>query len=136
MFTTAPWRNRRLWANTALLDLRRLVVRVAGDEATEPDRDQVDGADDLDDRERRRRRGEQRGEADRRCGDVHEPAARDPERGDEAGLAPLVDALGDDVGHGRAGHDDQRQRGGAEEAKVEAVGTREPYTGWTRGFLG
>ena len=68
--------------------------------------------DELHDGEGRRRRREQRREADRRGDDVHEPARGDPERGHEPGAPALVDALGDDVGDRRAGHDDERERGG------------------------
>ena len=65
----------------------------------------------------------QRREPDGRRGDVDEPAGGDPEGRDETGRAALVDALRDDVGHGRPGHDDQGQRGGAEERDRRQGGT-------------
>ena len=57
----------------------------------------------------------ERREPDRRRGHVDEPADGDAERRDEPGEPAAVDALGDDVEHRRAGHDDQRERRGREE---------------------
>src|SRR5205814_421559 len=94
--------------------VRRAAAAVAPSEAQHSERDQVGGADELDDGERVRRRRDLRREADCRGGDVNEAAARDPGRRDEAGAAPLVEALRHDVRHGRSGHDDQRQGSGGE----------------------
>src|SRR5262249_8395986 len=111
---------------------RLLVLRLAlaaAREAQQPEHDQVGGADELDDRERLRRGRNQSREAHGGGGHVHEPTAGDPERRDEAGAASLVDALRDDVRHGRPGHDDERQGCGGEEC--EGGGGRhrqQPYT--------
>ena len=87
-----------------------LGVLLAAEDAADADDDQIDGSDKLDRGERGRGRGDQRGEPDRRGRDVDEPAARDTECRHEARAPSLVDALRDDVGDRRPGHDGQQER--------------------------
>jgi hypothetical protein len=97
---------------------RVLLARVLeAEQAARPDDDQVRGAEVLDDVERDRGGGEQRGEADRRRGDVDERPRRDPGHRGDARPAAVGDALRDDVEHRRPGHDEQQERGTDEQGK-------------------
>ena len=98
-------------AAAARRPLRVGVLRVgAAEQRPDPDHDQVQRAEHLDDRERRRRRDEDRRQPDDRKRQVHQRADVDPEHRGEPGRPALVDAARDDVDDRRAGHGQDRER--------------------------
>ena len=107
---------------------------LAAQQRADPEVHEVGGAEELDRGERLRRCGQERGEADHGGRDMEEAAGRDAERRDDARSSAPRDALRDDVEHGGAGHDGERQRGGGEDG--EGSGVWDHRTTWGNPWFG
>ena len=96
--------------------------RVARQQPSDPQIDQVRRAGVPDEAERDRRRDDQRGKAHRGRGDVDERAEVHARHGDDPGEPPVLGALRDDVEHRRPRDEQQRERSGREEREGVRIG--------------
>jgi molybdopterin-binding protein len=106
-------------------------VVAAGAQGADAEPEQVRGAGVAHDVERDRRRREQRRQAERSGGDVHERARLDPQGRGDARPPALAHAPGDQVHEVRPRDRDEGERGGGEHEDRRELGHRR--RSWQRG---
>jgi len=85
-------------------------------------KDEIGGAEILDDTERGGGGNKKRGQADGRCGGVNQSADADAEGGDVAGVAALADAATDNVKDGGTGDGEEDEGRADKEKELRMVG--------------